>query len=193
MIPSGRLNGYSVNTLRYVLVSSADADSTIVPNGTEVRNLRSSILLALPERGARHPSCTIPIHTYSMRSKQISYAQKRQRETFHIARYDPECWEQEKETTLLENLREARERANAAEREAETNKETLKYSQQQASIVIVCEDKLPAHGTEKRLTICRRDWRHLKTRGKVYVRPVRWSLMNSQTRARLWRRCPTIT
>ena len=28
MIPSGRLNGYSVNTLRDVLVSSADADST---------------------------------------------------------------------------------------------------------------------------------------------------------------------
>jgi len=29
MIPSGRLNGYSVNTLRDVLVSSADADSTL--------------------------------------------------------------------------------------------------------------------------------------------------------------------
>jgi len=28
MIPSGRLNGYSVNTLKDVLVSSADADST---------------------------------------------------------------------------------------------------------------------------------------------------------------------
>jgi len=28
MIPSGRLNGYSVNTIRDVLVSSADADST---------------------------------------------------------------------------------------------------------------------------------------------------------------------
>jgi len=30
MIPSGRLNGYSVNTLRDVLVSSTDADSTII-------------------------------------------------------------------------------------------------------------------------------------------------------------------
>jgi len=35
MIPSGRLNGYSVNTLRDVLVSSADADSTRQLNHTK--------------------------------------------------------------------------------------------------------------------------------------------------------------
>jgi len=37
MIPSGRLNGYSVNTIRDVLVSSADADSTGTSGETLLR------------------------------------------------------------------------------------------------------------------------------------------------------------
>ena len=79
-----------------------------------------------------------------MRTKQTSYAQQRHRKTFYLARCDPERWEQEKEASLLESLREARERTSAAEKEAKTNKKLLKQSQQQASIIIVREDELRA-------------------------------------------------
>ena len=82
-----------------------------------------------------------------MRPKHTSNALKRHRKTFHLARHDLEHWEQERETILLESLREARERVNAVEREAGTSKELLEHSQRQASVIIIHEDELPAHKT----------------------------------------------
>ena len=78
---------------------------------------------------------------------------------FHLAQRDPERWEQERETALLESLREAREGVNTLEREAGTSKELLEHSQRQASVIIIYEDELPAHKTwKKRPTACRRNW-----------------------------------
>ena len=68
------------------------------------------------------------IYPHPKRLKCTPNALKRHRETFHLARHDPEHWEQERETTLLESLREARERVNTVDREA--NKELLKHSRQ---------------------------------------------------------------
>ena len=90
-----------------------------------------------------------------MCSKHTSLALKQQCKTFHFARHNPERWEQEKETALLNNLHDAWERASTAEREAEMSKKSLKHSQQQASVFIICEDALQAYGIKKRL----RDWR----------------------------------
>jgi len=95
-----------------------------------------------------------------MRLKETSDAVKRHRKTFHLARRDPEHWEQERETSLSETLREARERAAIAEREAEANKRLLNHNQQQASLVIVYRGGLYAHEAE-RLTICGGSWRLL--------------------------------
>jgi len=75
-----------------------------------------------------------------MRPKETSGTLKHHRKTFHLARRDPERWEEEREVGLSEGLREARERANIAEREAETDRTLLKHSQQQVSLVIVRED-----------------------------------------------------
>ena len=103
----------------------------------------------LRRRGVKHPSRAARIFTHPMRIKHTSHALKQQRKTFHLARHDPEHWEQEKEAARLENLHEARERASAAEREAKADKELLKNAQQQVSVVVVREDKLQAHGTNE--------------------------------------------
>jgi len=120
-----------------------------------------------------------------MHTKHISNTLKQQCSIFHLARHDPERWEQEKETTLLNSLHDAWEKASAAEREAETNKKLWKNSQQQASIFIVYEDVLRAHGTKNRLTTCRRDSPTLKMHEKLYARPMHQSPVNSQVRMRL--------
>lgn len=92
-----------------------------------------------------------------MRTKKTSEALKRHRQTFHLARHDPERWEQEKNDSLSESLHEARERARIAEREVEITKKLLRDSQREASLIIVCGDELPAHQTY-RLTTCARKW-----------------------------------
>ena len=73
-----------------------------------------------------------------MRTKNTSDIQKRHHPTFYLARRDPERWEHERNITLSENLGEARERAGTTEREAKVNKRRV-------SLVITCEDELPAH------------------------------------------------
>jgi len=114
-----------------------------------------------------------------MRTKQTSYALQRHRKTFHLARSDPERWEEEKETTRLESLHEARERASAAEKEAETNKRLLEHSQQQASVVIVHEDEPWVHRVENKPISRRRDWRLSKPHRRVYARQTLQSLTSS--------------
>lgn len=113
-----------------------------MPNGTEAGVLRSGTPLADPtlplERG-KYPFETTLTHTRPMRTKHVSDALKRQRQTFHLARHDPERWKQEKETTLLENLHDAQERAGVAERDAEVNKQLAEERQEQARIFIVYE------------------------------------------------------
>ena len=83
-----------------------------------------------------------------MRPKNTSYALKQHRKTFHLARYDPERWEQVNENNLQTNLRDARERASVAERELEAGKK-------QASTFIVYDDALQAHETKKKLEYLR--------------------------------------
>ena len=90
-----------------------------------------------------------------MRTKKTSDALKRHRQTFHLARHDPERWEHEKNVSLYESLREARERARIAEREVEITKKLLRDSQREVRLIIVCGDELPAHKTY-RLTTCAR-------------------------------------
>ena len=85
-----------------------------------------------------------------MRTKHVSDALKRQRRTFHLARHDPERWEREKETsTLLENIHDAQERASAAERDAEANKQLVEEKQKQARIFIVCAGVTDSWGKKK--------------------------------------------
>jgi hypothetical protein len=126
-----------------------------------------------------------------MHPKETSDTLKHHHKTFHLARHDPERWEQEREITLSEGLHEARERARIAEREAETNKTLLKRSQQQVSCVAICKDQLRTHET-KRLTTYGESLRHLKLHVKICARSTRRSLMSSPTRARPWRRRPII-
>jgi hypothetical protein len=80
-----------------------------------------------------------------MRVKKTSDVLKHHRATFHLAQRDPECWEQEKNTTLSESLCEAGERVTIAERKLEADEKLLEHSQQQASLIIITEDELPAH------------------------------------------------
>ena len=70
-----------------------------------------------------------------MRSKETSDALKRHRKTFHLARHDPELWEQERSTTLSDSLHNAQERASEAEKVAETNKKLLECGEQEVSSV----------------------------------------------------------
>ena len=72
-----------------------------------------------------------------MRTKHVSDALKRQRQTFHLARHNPECWKKEKETTLLEKLHDAQERAGVTERDVEASKQLAEEKQEQARIFIV--------------------------------------------------------
>ena len=81
-----------------------------------------------------------------MRTKHVSNALKRQRQTFHLARHDPERWEREKETIHLENLYDAQERASAAERDAEVNKQLVEEKQKQARMFIVYEGATDSWG-----------------------------------------------
>jgi len=74
-----------------------------------------------------------------MRCKKVSDKLKRHRQTFHLSRYDPERWEQERNATLSESLRKAEERASIAEGGAGMNKELLEQSQHQVGLIIVCE------------------------------------------------------
>jgi len=123
--------------------------------------------LALPpERGAKHPSQVIHDHACTMRPKNVSDKLKRHRQTFHLARRDPERWEWERSVTLSENLREAQERASIAEREVERTKGLLEQSQRQVSPVMVCEGELCAHEIES-FTPCRRIWQHLKRHERI--------------------------
>ena len=69
-----------------------------------------------------------------MRTKSTSDKLKRHRKTFYLARRDPDRWERERNTTLSEGLREARERASVAEREAKAKEVLLNRSQQQVSV-----------------------------------------------------------
>ena len=98
------------------------------------------IFLALPaERGVKHPFELTTIYVLPMRQKRPSESQKHHRRTFHLPRYDPERWEQERDASLTESLREARERATVAEREAETSEKLLKQSQQEVGLMFVRE------------------------------------------------------
>ena len=101
-----------------------------------------------------------------MPKKKPSDALKRHRHTFHLARYDPEGWEQARYLSLSENLREARERAGIAEREAEANKKLSTHRGQEVSLVVTHEGELPAHETQ-RLTACARNWRLQKPMQKI--------------------------
>ena len=74
-----------------------------------------------------------------MPRKRPSESQKRHRRTFHLSRYDQERWEKERDASLTESLREARERATVAEREAETSEKLLKQSQQEVGLTFVRE------------------------------------------------------
>lgn len=78
-----------------------------------------------------------------MRPKNTSGTLKRHRQTFHLARHDPERWEQERDLTTYESLCEARERASIMEEEAKVNKQLLKYSQQEVGPFVICRDELP--------------------------------------------------
>ena len=111
--------------------------------------------LKITERGAKHPSQAIHDHACTMRPKKISDKLKRHHQTFHLARHDPERWEQERSVTFSENLHEAQERASIPEKEAEKNKGLLEQSKQQVGPIIVCEGKLCTHKTES-FTPCRR-------------------------------------
>jgi len=111
--------------------------------------------LKITERGAKHPSQAIHDHACTMRPKKISDKLKRHHQTFHLARHDPERWEQERSVTFSENLHEAQERASIPEKEAERNKGLLEQSKQQVGPIIVCEGKLCTHETES-FTPCRR-------------------------------------
>ena len=86
-----------------------------------------------------------------MRPKGTSKALKRHRKTFHLVRHDPERWEQEKKAALSENLHEAREKADTAEREVEAKERLLMDCRDQVSIAIVYDDERRSHET-KRLT-----------------------------------------
>ena len=77
-----------------------------------------------------------------MRTKHTSNALKRHRKTFHLARHDPELWEQVKENNLLESLQEAQERASAAERRAEISEKMLERALGQASTYILLSTRI---------------------------------------------------
>lgn len=104
-----------------------------------------------------------------MRLKETSDALKRHRRTFHLARHNPERWEQERNITLSENLCDVRETTSKLEGEAEANKKLLECRQQQVGPVTGYQEKLRAHEYE-RLTASRRNWQLLKRRKKIYVR-----------------------
>ena len=101
-----------------------------------------------------------------MPKKKPSDALKCHRHTFHLARYDPEGWEQARYLSLSENLREAQERASIAEREAEASKKLLRHREQEVSLVITHEGELLVHETQ-RLTACARNWRLQKPMQKI--------------------------
>jgi hypothetical protein len=70
-----------------------------------------------------------------MGKKLVSDSQKRHYRTFHLARRNPELWEQERNASLSETLGEARERISVVEKEVETNKKLLRRSQHQVRLI----------------------------------------------------------
>ena len=101
-----------------------------------------------PEKGAKHPSQATHIYADHMRPKNTSKALKRHRQTFYLARRDPEHWEKERNTVISVSLHEAAERTQNTERELEECKLLLKDSQQRVSCVAIYDNGLSTHKFE---------------------------------------------
>ena len=115
-----------------VTVHNRRTDGARNPGRPEFEDLETDT----PGRGQNTPF-NLPTSTHiPMRTKHTSNALKRHRKTFHLARRDPELWEQVKESNFLESLHEAQERASAAERRAQTSERLLEDARKQASIYI---------------------------------------------------------
>ena len=106
-------------------------------------------LVIPPEKGAKYPSQATHIYTSPMRPKNTSNTLKRHRQTFYLARRDPERWEKERNAIISANLHEAKERTRNTERDLEECKKLLKDSQQQVSCrVAICDGGLSTHKFE---------------------------------------------
>lgn len=99
------------------------------------------------EKGAKHSSQATLTSPRPMRYKTISNSLKRQRKSFHLARYDPEGWERERNASLAESLHEAQERANKAEREVEVRERLLSDCRKEVSLIPIQKSELYIHET----------------------------------------------